>query len=104
VDRKQLRSGQTGAPVVKQDFLMHDRNANPPEITYYTGFQAPGPHQSIEAFCERFGEPNYGCARVGGRWRCRDHHYSLEEGGPFSNGAWFRRAIDVAIQTARNDG
>lgn len=43
VDRKALASGKPNAPVIKQDFLVHDMTASPPEITYYTGLHTPGP-------------------------------------------------------------
>jgi len=92
IDRAALASGRPDAPVIKQDFLVNDRSGNPPEITYYTGWTAPGPHRSIEEFCVRFGEPNYGCDRTRGRWRCRDHRYTLEE--------WSRRDVEPGIRAA----
>lgn len=103
VDKKALASGRPNAPVVKQDFLVHDRTSNPPEITYYTGFPAPGPHRSIEEFCERVGAPNYGCELVGKRWRCRDHHYSLEEFDRLPGEPGFQEAIEASLQQARKE-
>ncbi len=101
VDRKALASAAASAPVIKQDFLVHDQTVDPPEITYYTGLRAPGPHKSIEEFCQRFGAPNYGCERIGGRWRCRDHRYPLNEFDRLPKEPEFRRAIAAAIQEAR---
>jgi hypothetical protein len=103
VDKKQLASGRAGAPVLKQDFLVHDRTAKPPEITYYTGFPAPGPHRSIEEFCARVGEPHYGCERVRGRWRCKDHHYRLEDVARMQVEPEIRAAIDAGIARAREE-
>jgi hypothetical protein len=100
VDLKALASGAAGAAVIKQDFLVHDQNTEPPEITYYTGFRAPGPHRSIEEFCGRFGSPNYGCERIGNKWRCKDHHYRLDEFDRLPQGHGFREAIEAAIQEA----
>lgn len=101
VDKKQLASGRAGAPVLKQDFLVHDRTTKPPEITYYTGFPAPGPHRSIEEFCARVGEPHYGCERVQGRWRCKDHHYTLEDVARMQVEPGIRSAIGAGIARAR---
>src|SRR5207302_820608 len=56
VDKKALARGGANAPVLKQDFLVNDRSVVPQEITYYTGYPAPGRHRPIEEFCERFGE------------------------------------------------
>jgi len=103
VDKKMLASGEFGAPVVKQDFLVHDGTVEPPEVTYYTGFPAPGPHKSIEAFCERFGSPHYGCEQVKGRWRCGDHHYALDEFDRLPIEPEFRRAIAAAIKQAKDE-
>jgi hypothetical protein len=99
VDKKLV--GVAGAPVIKQDFLVHDRNVEPAEITYYTGFNAPGPHRSIEEFCERFGEPNYGCEKLNGKWRCRDHHYSLADWDRLPTELAFRSAIADALEKAK---
>jgi hypothetical protein len=101
VDRKALASGKPNAPVIKQDFLVHDMTSSPPEITYYTGLPTPGPHKSIGEFCERFGAPNYGCELVNGKWRCRDHHYPLEEFARLPGEPAFRKAIEAAIEQAR---
>lgn len=92
IDRKALASGRRNAPVIKQDFLVNDRSANPPEITYYTGYPSPGPHRSIEEFCARFGPDHYGCERVGNKWRCRDHRFTLEQ--------WKRAAVEPGIRAA----
>lgn len=103
VDRKALASGKPNAPVIKQDFLVHDRTSSPPETTYYTGLHTPGPHKSIEEFCERFRAPNYGCELVDGMWRCRDHHYSLEQLDRLPGEPSFRKAIEAAIGQARTE-
>ncbi len=101
VDRKALASGAPGAAVIKQDFLVHDQTTDPPEITYYTGLRTPGPHKSIEEFCERFGEPNYGCFWTGKRWRCRDHRYRMDEWLRLPKEPDFRKAVEAAIEIAR---
>jgi hypothetical protein len=101
VDRKALASGAPGAAVVKQDFLVHDQTTDPPEITYYTGLRTPGPHKSIEEFCERFDAPNYGCEWTGKRWRCHDHHYRLDEFDRLPKEPAFRKAIEAALKEAR---
>jgi len=103
VDRKALASGLKDAPVIKQDFLVNDRSATPQEITYYTGLPGEGPYKRIEEFCERFGAPNYGCELVGGRWRCRDHHFSLKDLEHRPMDLTFRREFDAAIKRARAD-
>jgi hypothetical protein len=100
VDRKALASGAPGAAVIKQDFLVHDQTTDPPEITYYTGLRTPGPHKSIENFCERFGEPHYGCFWTGKRWRCRDHRYRMDELNRLPKEHDFRTAVDAAIEIA----
>ena len=75
----------------------------PAEITYYTGFPSPGPHKTIEEFCARFGAPNYGCELISGKWRCRDHHYTLEEIDRLPREADFRKAVEVALERARRE-
>lgn len=103
VDRKALASGKKGAPVIKQDFLVNDRSVTPHEVTYYTGLPTPGPHKSIREFCERFGAPNYGCEFVSGRWRCRDHHYSMADFDRLPLEPAFREEIAAAIERAKAD-
>lgn len=101
IDKAALASGRPRAPVIKQDFLVNDRSVQPPQTTYYTGLRSPGPHQSIEAFCRPFGAPHYGCEVVAGKWRCRDHHYSLDEWDRLPVEPEIRAAISSAIARAR---
>ncbi len=56
VDKDALASGNPRAPVLKQDFLVHDRTARPPEITYYTGVPRAWPtpsHRGVLRACRR---------------------------------------------------
>lgn len=68
--------------MLKQDFLVNDRSVSPPEITYYTGFRAPGSHRPIEEFCDGFGEPHYGCAKRGEMVPPRSSLHARREADP----------------------
>jgi len=50
-----------------------------------------------------FGAPNYGCALVNGKWRCRDHHYSIEQFDRLPGETPFRDAIAAALEQARTE-
>ena len=101
VDKRALARGAADAPVLKQDFLVNDRSVQPQEITYYTGYPAPGPHRPIAEFCERFGESHYGCVKKNGKWRCLDHRYTFAEFERLPKEPEIRAAIDRAVARAR---
>lgn len=100
VDKRALASGNPRRAVLKQDFLVHDRTARSPEITYYTGYPTPGPHKSIEEFCARVGSPHYGCELVNRRWRSRDHHFTLAQIAAMQVEPEFKAALDAAIRAS----
>jgi hypothetical protein len=88
---------------MKQDFLVYDASAR--GVTYYSGQGARGDklHGTIDEFCERFGEPHFGCTRTStSTWDCKDHHYAIEdERLPIEPD--FRAAVKDAIRRARED-
>lgn len=101
VDRGALVSGRRDTAVIKQDYVVNDRSAVSPEITYYTGHPAPGPHRSIEQFCERFGSDNYGCTMTAGGWKSREHLLSLDDWDRRPRDPRLRAALDAAALRAR---
>ena len=74
-------------------------------VTYYSGQGARGDklHGTIDEFCERFGEPHFGCTRRNtSTWDCKDHHYAIEDDRlPIEPD--FRAALQDAIRCARED-
>ena len=103
VDKKALARGGPNAPILKQDSLVNDRSVEPQEITYYTGYPAPGPHRPIQAFCERFRGPHYGCIKRNGKWRCLDHRFTFAEFDRLPKEPEIRAAIDRGIAKARTE-
>jgi hypothetical protein len=101
IDRRALLTGRHDTAVIKQDYVVNDRSAVPPEITYYTGHRAPGPHRSIEQFCERFGADNYGCTNTTGGWKSSEHLLSLDDWDRRPSDPRLRAAIDVAALRVR---
>lgn len=104
IDKEMLRTGDAGAPVIKQDFLVYEPGSDPARAIYYTGMaeRPDATYQHIDRLCERFGEPHYGCrCRDDGSWRCADHHYRLDEIYRLPAEPEFRAAIAAAIERAR---
>lgn len=88
---------QQGKPCfVKQDFLVSQRDGG---VRYYGGGEGS---ESIEAFCERFGAPHYGCEQRDGLWRCADHWYcdEADRRARVPRETEFRQALDRAIAIA----
>jgi hypothetical protein len=102
IDKKALSSGDPRSDVIKQDFLVYEPASN--RATYYTGHpeKLHDTYESIDAFCERFGSPHYGCIRnPDASWTCEDHHYRLNERDRLPVETEFRTMVDAAIERAR---
>ena len=102
IDKQALSGGDPCRDVVKQDFLVFEPASN--RATYYTGHpeRLHQTYASIDAFCERFGAPHYGCFRTSEKsWTCEDHHYRLDERDRLPVEPEFRAAVEAAIERAK---
>lgn len=102
-----LKTGQKNKPVIKQDFIALDNNRN--SITYFSGGsnKDTGEHQSIHAFCKKYGKQpdgswgQYGCTE--NKLETNQHWYYDENDTNLPSEKYIRDLILKKLNKIKNE-